>query len=100
MESQGKYVNDEELIDYIGECRVMSRKLTEYGNAKSTSITCAKRIGDILGKEMIKDKGLNCKFIISRKPESKKVAERAIPTAIFDMDEPIMKKYLKIWCED
>lgn len=43
---------------------------------------------------------MNVKFIISRKPETKKVAERAIPTAIFETDEAVMKKFLRKWCED
>jgi len=31
LETQGEYVGDEELIEYIGETRVISKKLTEYG---------------------------------------------------------------------
>jgi DNA polymerase epsilon subunit 1 len=100
LESKGEYVNDSELIDYIGECRVMSKRLAEYGSKKSTSITCASRLADFLGKDIVKDKGLNVKFIISKKPETKKVAERAIPTAIFETDDSVMKKFVRKWCED
>lgn len=78
----------------------MSKRLAEYGNKKSTSITCAQRLAEFLGKDIVKDKGLNVKFIISKKPETKKVAERAIPTAIFETDESVMKKFLRKWCED
>jgi DNA polymerase epsilon subunit 1 len=53
-----------------------------------------------LGAEIIKDKGLNVKFIISKKPIDAKVADRAIPTAIFDTDENIKKKFLKKWLKE
>ena len=81
--SEGDYVNDEELIDYIGESRVISKSIEEMGMQKSTSITSAKRLAELLGPEMAKDKGLNVKFIISKKPIDHSVAMRAIPIQIF-----------------
>ena len=101
LETQGDYVNDDELIKYIGEERVISKTLAEYGSQKSTSITCAKRLGEILGSETTKDRGLNVNFIISRKPDTAKVAERAIPIQIFSFhDEGIKRKYLRKWTGD
>jgi DNA polymerase epsilon subunit 1 len=53
----------------------------------------------LLGNEIVKDKGLNVHFIVSKKPESAKVSERAIPTAIFNYeDENVKKKFLRKWC--
>ena len=46
----------------------MSKSVEEYGAQKSTAITCAKRMADILGEQLLKDKNLCSKFIISRKP--------------------------------
>jgi len=100
LESKGEYVNDSELIDYICECRVLQKRLADYGTQKSTSITCARRLQELLGKDIVKDKSLNVKFIISRKPESKQVTERAIPTVVFETDEAMMKKFLRKWTED
>lgn len=37
------------------------------------------------------------KFIISQNPIDKKVAERAIPTKIFEMDQKIKEKFLRKW---
>jgi hypothetical protein len=37
-----------------------------------------------LGPEILKDKGLNVKFIISKKPETAKTADKAIPVQIFN----------------
>ena len=45
---------------------------------------------------MIKDK-LTVKFLISREPSNAKVAERAVPTAIFESEETIKKKFLRKW---
>jgi DNA polymerase epsilon subunit 1 len=46
------------------------------------------------------DGGLNVKFIISKAPMDAKVADRAIPTAIFETDKPIKEKFLKKWLKD
>ena len=79
----------------------MSKTMAEYGSQKSTSITCAKRLGELLGNEIIKDKGLNVNFIISRKPDNEKVAGRAIPTQIFSYhDEAVKRKFLRKWTGD
>lgn len=88
------------MIDYIGESRVISKSLEEYGNQRSTSITCAKRLQQILGTETSKEKGLNVKFIISKMPLNAKVSERAIPVIIFDCDEALMKKFVRKWTGD
>jgi DNA polymerase elongation subunit (family B) len=79
----GSTLADEELIDLICENRSMTKTLEEYGNQKSTSITTAKRLAEFLGEQMVKDKGLNCKYIISSKPRNTPVTDRAIPVTIF-----------------
>ncbi len=101
LETQGEYIGDAELVDYIGESRFLSRNLQEYNDQKGTSITCAKRLAEFLGPEIVKDKGLNVKFIVSKKPVECKVADRAIPTAIFEYyDKGVMQKYIKKWLKD
>jgi DNA polymerase epsilon subunit 1 len=62
---------------------VISRELEDYGTQKGTSLTTARRLADFLGSEMVKDRGLNCRLIISNKPHGAPVTDRAIPTAIF-----------------
>ena len=91
---------DSELFDLICENRSMSRKLEDYEGQKSTSISTAKRLSEFLGDQMVKDKGLSCRFIISRKPEGSPVTERAIPLAIFQTEDSIKKHYLRRWLKD
>lgn len=67
---------DSELFDLISENRSMSKKLEEYGSQKSTSISTAKRLAEFLGDQMVKDAGLACKYVISKKPEGAPVTER------------------------
>ncbi|KAJ1554975.1 DNA polymerase epsilon catalytic subunit [Nowakowskiella sp. JEL0078] len=100
--SKGADLTDPELIDLISENRSMSKSLAEYGSQKSTSISTAKRLAEFLGDQMVKDKGLNCKFIISSRPPDLPVSERAIPVAIFqDAVEPQVKKhFLRKWLKD
>jgi DNA polymerase epsilon subunit 1 len=93
LESKGSDLSDGELFDLVSENRSMSKALSEYGAQKSTSITCAKRLAELLGEHMVKDKGLNCKFIVSEKPLGAPVSERAVPIAIFQ-SEPGLKVFI------
>lgn len=46
---------------------------------------------------MVKNKGLACKFIVSRFPMDEPVTERTIPQAIFDAEPKIRVHYLRRW---
>jgi DNA polymerase epsilon subunit 1 len=100
LHSHGSTLADEELIDLICENKSMTKTLEEYGAQKSTSITTAKRLAEFLGEQMTKDKGLNCKYIISAKPRNTPVTERAIPVAIFSADEGVKRFFLRRWLKD
>ncbi|CAL8111322.1 unnamed protein product [Orchesella dallaii] len=91
---------DSELFELISENRSMSRKLEDYGQQKSTSISTAKRLAEFLGDQMVKDAGLSCRFIISKKPEGSPVTERAIPLAIFQAEPSVKKHFLRRWLKD
>ena len=100
LQLQGKGISDEELLEYIEESRNMSKSVEEYGAQKGTAITCAKRMADILGEHLLKEKNLCSKFIISKKPLEAPIAERAIPTIIFKSQGNIRKKLLRKWLKD
>ncbi|NXP78258.1 DPOE1 polymerase, partial [Ramphastos sulfuratus] len=95
--SKAAHMPDSELFELIAENRSMSRKLEDYGEQKSTSISTAKRLAEFLGDQMVKDAGLSCRFIISKKPEGSPVTERAIPLAIFQAEPSVRKHYLRKW---
>ncbi|KAF8880545.1 hypothetical protein BD779DRAFT_1548821 [Infundibulicybe gibba] len=98
--SHADTLGDDELVDLIAENRSMSKTLAEYGTQKSTSISTAKRLAEFLGDQMVKDKGLACKFIISQKPNGAPVTERAVPVAIFSAEESVKRTYLRKWLKD
>jgi DNA polymerase epsilon subunit 1 len=98
--THGESLSDEELVDLISENRSMSKTLAEYGSQKSTSISTAKRLAEFLGSQMVKDKGLACKFIISEKPVGAPVTDRAVPVAIFSADESVKRAFLRKWLRD
>ena len=100
LDKKGETLADEELIDLICENRSMSKALSEYGTQKSTSITTAKRLGEFLGEQMTKDKGLNCKYIICSKPRNAPVTERAVPVAIFSAEPATMRYFLRKWLKE
>ncbi|KAL8831351.1 MAG: hypothetical protein Q9191_000907 [Dirinaria sp. TL-2023a] len=97
---RGSTLADEELIELICENRSMSKALEEYGAQKSTSITTAKRLADFLGAQMVKDKGLNCKYVIASRPKNAPVTERAIPVAIFSADDQVKCYFLRKWMRE
>ncbi|KAI5863661.1 DUF1744-domain-containing protein [Durotheca rogersii] len=100
LHNKGSTLADEELIDLICENRSMSKTLEEYGTQKSTSITTAKRLAEFLGEQMVKDKGLNCKYIICARPRSAPVTERAVPVAIFSAAPEVKRTYLTKWLKE
>ncbi|VCW49827.1 unnamed protein product, partial [Gulo gulo] len=95
--SKAANMPDSELFELISENRSMSRKLEDYGEQKSTSISTAKRLAEFLGDQMVRDAGLSCRYIISRKPEGSPVTERAIPLAIFQAEPTVRKHFLRKW---
>jgi DNA polymerase epsilon subunit 1 len=97
IDTRGDSLDTDELVDLISENRSMSRQLDDYGDQKGTSQTTARRLGEFLGPEIIKDKGLNCKFIIAEQPFGAPVTERAIPTAIWKAEPTVMKHFLRKW---
>ena len=98
--SHAETLSDQELVDLIAENRSMSKTLAEYGGQKSTSISTARRLAEFLGDQMVKDKGLACKFIISAKPHGAPVTDRAIPVAIFSAEDSVRRTYLRKWLRD
>ena len=97
LHQHGDTLADEELIDLICENKSMAKTLEEYGSQKSTAITTAKRLAEFLGEQMVKDKGLNCKYIISSQPRNASVTDRAVPVAIFSAEENVKRFFLRKW---
>jgi DNA polymerase epsilon subunit 1 len=97
IDTRGDSLDTDELVDLISENRSMSRQLDDYGEQKGTSQTTARRLSEFLGAEIIKDKGLNCKFIIAEQPYGAPVTDRAIPTAILRAEPSVMKHFLRKW---
>ncbi|KAJ1920549.1 DNA polymerase epsilon catalytic subunit [Mycoemilia scoparia] len=98
--SRGVSLPDHEIFDLITENRNMSKTLEEYGGQKSTAICTARRLAEFLGDQMVKDKGLACKFIVSEKPHGVPVSERAVPVAIFSAEESVKAAFLRRWLKD
>lgn len=68
MQNQGKDIADSELLDYISESSTMSKSLADYGEQKSCAVTTAKRLGDFLGTDIVKHKGLRCQYVVACEP--------------------------------
>ena len=69
-----------------------------HAGRKSSAITTAKRLAQFLGDERIKDKGLNCNYVIAKRPENLPTSERAIPVAIFSTEPAVARSFLRKWC--
>ena len=100
LDSRGEELDDEEVVGLISENKTISKTLDQYGDQKGTSLTTASRLADFLGPDMVKDKGLNCRLVISNRPHGAPVTERAIPTAIFSTEPGVRKHFLRKWLKD
>lgn len=97
LDGHGANQQDVELMALLSENKSMSKSLDEYQGQKSASITTARRLADFLGKEMVKDKGLACRYIISAEPANEAVTMRAIPVQIFDAPHATKQEFLRKW---
>ncbi|KXZ56813.1 hypothetical protein GPECTOR_1g732 [Gonium pectorale] len=98
LDSRGVDLSDEELLEHISEATTMSKALAEYEGRKSCAISTANRLAAFLGDERIKDKGLNCTYVIARQPASQPTSERAIPVSIFSAEPAVARAWLRKWC--
>jgi DNA polymerase epsilon subunit 1 len=101
LHGKGEGYTDEEVLAKLTESSNLSRRLSEYPpTQKSLGLTTARRIGEFLGPQMVKDKGLNCSFVISRLPPGRPVTERAIPLVIFKADPETRVRFIRDWTND
>eukprot|EP00871_Galdieria_phlegrea_P006015 jgi/Galph1/900/GphlegSOOS_G5686.1 len=102
LETKGASCTEEEIIELLAEQNTMSKSLGEYLKLKqkSLAITTAKRIAEFLGPQMVRDKGLTCKYLIAKKPENAQVTERAIPVQIFATERSVRRSFLKKWLRE
>jgi DNA polymerase epsilon subunit 1 len=100
LETRGKFLTDEDLVDYISEATTMSKSLEEYGDRKSCATTCAKRLGDFIGGDLVKDKGVKAQYVIANKPVGAPTSDRAIPVSIFQAEPAVARSFLREWMKD
>lgn len=97
---RGGELEDARLIEMIGEVKVLSKGLSQYGKTKGVAITAARRMADFLGMEMVDGGSTNVSFVISRLPENTPVNERAIPLQVFSLEaserDALLKRWLKV----
>lgn len=100
LDTKGKDLTDEEVIELISETCVMSKSLDEYNGRKSCAITCATRLSQFLGDDRVRDKGLVSNYVIAAHPTGRPTSERAVPVAIFATEPSVARTYLRKWCGD
>jgi DNA polymerase epsilon subunit 1 len=101
LRQQGESMREDEIVTLIAESKVLSKNIKEYDSKKGVAITAAKRMSELLGSDLLNGKGLNCKFLISKKPANAPLNERVIPVALLHVkDEPIKMKFLRKWLKD
>ncbi|KAF7458255.1 DNA polymerase epsilon catalytic subunit [Cryptosporidium felis] len=99
IESKGRGIlNDEELFFLISESKNMSKSVQQMGNAKSMSITTARRLFEFLqNPSYIQDKNVVCKFVVSELPKGEDKSQRAIPLSIFSTPLETRISWLSKW---
>ena len=100
LDSKGRDLTDEDLVDYISEATTMSKSLEEYGDRKSCATTTAKRLGAIIGGDIANDKGLKAQYIITKKPAGAPTSQRAVPVTVFQHEPAVARSFLRDWTKD
>ncbi len=99
IDTRGRDMDDPVLLELITEASTMSKQLVEYGEQKSSRVTTAKRLAEMLGESVVRDKGLNCSYVVSRYPAGAPVSQRAIPVVVFKADEAVRRDQLRKWLQ-
>ena len=94
---KGKNMSEEKIIELFSQLKVLSKPVSEYNNPNSIAVTSAIRLSKILGTPLGNTGGLNCKYIISKKPINEKLSLRAIPTVLFKLNMKKRNEFLKKW---
>lgn len=97
IKQKGESLDDNTLIELLAENKVLSKNISEYGTQKGITLTAAKRLAEFLGPEFLNGKGLNCQFIISKKPDKAPLNERVIPVSFFSFESSTRTKLLNNW---
>lgn len=97
IKSRAERLSEAEVIELLGEMKVLSKSVEEYGIQKGIALTAAKRLAQINGEEILKGSGLNCEFVISKGPEGAPLNERAVPVAVFHLPDERRRKFLRTW---
>ncbi|KAK6591202.1 DNA polymerase epsilon catalytic subunit [Cryptosporidium xiaoi] len=99
IETKGKGIlDDEQLFFLISESKNMSKSVEQMGEAKSMSITTARRLFEFLqNPSYILDKNIVCKFIVSEYPKGVDKSQRAIPLSIFSTPLETRISWLSKW---
>lgn len=100
LQTKGRTIQDEELLDIMCESSTMSKTLAEYGDRKSTAATTARRLVEILGESILETSSLKCEYIISKFPVGESIAGRAIPRIVFQASPENTINALQKWCGD
>ena len=100
LETKGRDLTDEDLVEYISEATTMSKSLEEYGDRKSCATTCARRLGAFIGGDVMQDKGLKAQYIITSKPAGAPTSARAVPVTIFQAEPAVARAFLKEWTKE
>ncbi|KAI5166167.1 DNA polymerase epsilon subunit 1 [Nematocida sp. AWRm78] len=96
IETKAQALAQDEIFNYFGETRNMSKSADALSMVKTTCLTAAERLSELLGQNVVV-KGMSCSFIISKYPENEPVTSRAIPQSVFYAEKSQKEKYLQKW---
>ena len=96
LTTQGEGMTNQEILELLVEQNNMSKTLDEYLSAKqkSCAITCATRMQEFFGSDIVSDKGFPVMYTIARKLDDTQVTARAIPVKMFDFKNETVRRRL------
>ena len=94
--TKGRDKSAEEISELLVEEKNMSRSLVSYGKQKSCAITTANRLRELF-PQLSLEKGITCRYLITKEPRNLSVAQRAIPVEVFQHPEETCNFFIEKW---
>ena len=61
-------------------------------------LVCRRRAQQLSHHVAVLLQGLNCNYVVAKRPENLPTSERAVPVAIFSTEPAVARSFLRKWC--
>ena len=98
IRSRGNNMSDEQVVHFLGQQKILAKKVDEYQKQKIMTVVAVKRLAQFLGEDFLQGSGISCNFIIGKSGrKDDKLTDRVVPTLVFKVKESLKTSLLEEW---